>query len=321
METRASHILVGSFVMLCIAGLVAFAIWVAKVDLEATYKDYDIIFEGSVSGLVNRGTVFYNGIPVGNVQDINLDPNDPSRVRVWIRVRTEVPVTEDSVARLEFQGFTGVAFIDLGGGSPNAPALTAHAGQERPVIPSEASSFQALFNNTPELLATAIDTLERVQALLNDEAIGGVTASIQNVEVITANVAAASADLPTIVKQVEAMVAQVTETASAIEALSRTGEALLDDEARTLIAEATETLDSANALMVNINALVANNEPAITQFINSSLPEVSRMIRDLRITGRALSRLVTRIERNPGEVIFGGEQEEYDLKTRKKEPN
>jgi len=320
METRAAHILVGSFVMLCIAGLVAFSIWVAKVDLEATYKDYDIVFEGSVSGLVNNGTVFYNGIPVGSVVDINLDDYNASRVRVWIKVRSDVPVTQDSVARLEFQGFTGVAFIDLGGGSPNAPALVAAAGQERPVIPAEASSFQQLFNNTPELLAAAIDTLQRVQSLLNEDAINGVTASIQNVETITANVATASTNLPELVAEIETMITQVTATAGAIQRLSATGEDLLDGEARVMIAEASATLKSANALMRNMNALVANNEPAITQFINSSLPEVNRMIQDLRITGRSLSRLVTRIERNPGEVIFGGETEEYDLKSRKKEP-
>ncbi len=62
--------------------------------------------------------------------------------------------------------------------------------------------------------------------------------------------------------------------------------------------------------------MVATNEGAVTQFVNASLPEVSRMILDLRVTARNLSRLVSRIEQNPAEVIFGSKEAEFDLKKR-----
>lgn len=316
METRAAHILVGFFVLLCLAGLVAFSVWVAKVELDATYDDYDIIFEGSVSGLQNRSTIFYNGIAVGNVNSIRLDPLDPSRVRVWVRVRSEVPVTQQSVARLEFQGFTGVAYIDLAGGAADAPPIVAGYGEERPVIPSEASSFQALFANTPELLKTAIDTLERVQALLNDGTLQDISETIAHVNEITAQMDAASRDLPALMTEVGALVVEAKATAAAVTRLSEAGTAVVNGELKTLLITANETLTKSTDFVTKLEDMVDKNEPAVTQFVNSSLPEVSRMIRDLRQTGRSLSRLTRRIERNPVDALFGGEKQEYNLETR-----
>jgi len=58
METRASYIMVGGFVLTFLAGLIAFAVWIAKVDLDAEYTDYDIYFHGTVSGLYKRSVVY-----------------------------------------------------------------------------------------------------------------------------------------------------------------------------------------------------------------------------------------------------------------------
>ena len=180
METRASHILVGGFVLAFLAGIVGFAIWIAKVDLDAEYKDYDIYFDDTVSGLVKRGTVFYLGIPGGEVRDITLAPHDPRKVRVWVRLRAEVPVNEGAVARLEFQGFTGVAYIELDGGPPTAPLLAPHPGQERPVIPAETSGLQAIFQSAPDLLDATGLVVAQVQKLLNDENIAEVSSILKN---------------------------------------------------------------------------------------------------------------------------------------------
>ncbi|MBL4790248.1 MAG: MCE family protein, partial [Kordiimonadaceae bacterium] len=94
METRASHVLVGSFVLAFLAGILGFGVWIANVDLRAEYRDYDIYFDGTVSGLYKRSIVYYSGIPVGDVRDITLDPNDTQKVKVWVRLKADIPVTE-----------------------------------------------------------------------------------------------------------------------------------------------------------------------------------------------------------------------------------
>lgn len=318
METRAAHILVGSFVLTFLAGLVAFAIWIAKVDLDAEYRDYDIYFDGTVSGLLKRSIVYYQGIPVGDVRDITLAPNDPSKVRVWIRLRAEVPVTTESEARLEFQGLTGVAYIELyGGTSADAPALRIAEGQERPVIKAEASSFQAIYASAPKLVDEAIVAVQQVQKLLSDENVRHITGVLSNTEELSGNLAVGTRDLEVMVADVKEILAQAKSASGHINKLAENGNKLLEEDAKLLVEEATATMQSANALLGRIDTMVAANEGAVTQFVNGSLPEVSRMILDLRITARNLSRLVGRIEQNPAQALFGAKEAEYDLKSRK----
>lgn len=319
METRAAYMIVGMIVLAFTAAILGFTIWIAKVDLEADYDDYDIYFSESVAGLPNRGPVFYQGIPVGEVVEIDLLDSDASKVHVWIRVRAEVPVTEETIATLQFQGLTGVAFIELMGGSPGAPRLLPAPGRERALIPSEASAFFELFTNTPRLLAQAIEVMGQIKKVLDDDNLAQIAGTLKNVNTITANMADSSKDLPAILTDMRTMVTQMTATTASLEELASAGTDFLKTDAAVLIKEAETTLVAAGQLMQRLDDLVAANEPNTTQFVNQSLPEITRMIGDLRKTARSLSRLVGRIEKNPGEVLFGGTEEEYDLQTRKKE--
>ncbi len=318
METRASYMLVGGFVLTFLVGLVAFAIWIAKVDLDAEYTDYDIYFEGTVSGLLKRSIVYYQGIPVGDVRDIQLAPDDPSKVLVWIRLKAEVPVNQESVAKLEFQGLTGVAYIELYGGThSDAPPLKVPPGQERAVIKSEASPLLAIFESAPNLVNEAILVVSQVQKLLSDKNIQSVSGAIQNTERLTGNLAKGTDDLDVIMADVKEILAQAKIASAQINTLIENGNSLLEDDAKLLMEETTKTMQTATALLERVDNMVAANEGAVTQFVNTSLPEVSRMILDLRLTARNLSRLMSRIEQNPAEIIFGTKEAEYDLKSRK----
>lgn len=317
METRASHILVGGFVLAFLAGLVAFAIWIAKVDLDAKYREYDIFFEGSVSGLYKRSIVYYLGIPVGDVRDITLAPHDTQLVRVHVRLRDEVPVTEGASARLEFQGLTGVAYIELKGGPQGGSRIQQKEGQEFPVIPSDPSPLLEFYESAPNLVNEAIRAVQQVQKLLSDDNIAEVGSILRNVDSVSANVARGTQNLDTLVADARTLMTQVGETADKISALADTGNALLEEDGKRLVNEAVETLDAAQAMLERIDLLVDANEETVTQFVSGSLPEVSRMIVDLRRTARSLSRLVTRIEQNPAEALFGPNESKFDLESRK----
>lgn len=317
METRASHILVGGFVLAFLAGLVAFAIWIAKVDLDAEYREYDIFFEGSVSGLYKRSIVYYLGIPVGDVRDITLAPHDSQKVRVHVRLRDEVPVTQGARARLEFQGLTGVAYIELKGGPQGGARIIPQDGQEFAVIPSDPSPLLEFYESAPNLVNEAIRAVQQVQKLLSDDNIAEVSSILRNVDSVSANVARGTENLDTLVADARALMTRVNETADKIGALADSGNALLEEDGKRLVNEAVETLDAAQAMLERIDLLVDANEETVTQFVSGSLPEVSRMIVDLRRTARSLSRLVSRIEQNPAEALFGPNEAKYDVEGRK----
>ena len=67
METRASHVVIGAFILVIVAGAFGFVLWLAKIEIDQQYAYYRVTFEEAVSGLSIGGDVRYNGIPVGVV--------------------------------------------------------------------------------------------------------------------------------------------------------------------------------------------------------------------------------------------------------------
>lgn len=316
METRASHLLVGSFVLMFMAAMIGFAIWMAKVNPDAEYQNYDIYFEGTVSGLVNRGTVFYLGIAVGEVRSISLAP-DPRMVKVTVRLQKEVPVNSKSRAKLEFQGLTGVAYIEIFGGAPDAAPLTVQDGQEYPVIASEVSNFQALFDKAPNLVDETIKAVGAIQLLLGEANRSQVAAILENSNRLSANLADGTENLDQLMAKANVMMDSVNTTLIKVSSLVDNGNDLLENEVKTLMADATQAVQSLNALAMRMDGLVQANEGAVTTFVSGTLPEISRMIMDLRSTARALSRLSAKIEANPARVLFPGTPAKFDPKTGK----
>ena len=121
METRARYLLVGVFTIVGLVAVMGFTLWLAKVQIDRTYAQYDIVFD-SVAGLGQASTVRYNGVEVGKVLSIALDRDDPALVRVRIEIYASTPVREDTLATLSSQGVTGVSFVALAGGRADCRA-------------------------------------------------------------------------------------------------------------------------------------------------------------------------------------------------------
>jgi len=162
METRASYLIVGLFVIAGMLGLVFAAMWITGTRTDEALALYDIYFDGSVAGLKPGNAVQYRGIPVGGVIDMKIDPESVERVLVVIEVAADAPIREDTEATLALQGITGLSYIQLTGGTQEAAALKAAPGQRRPVIKSRPSELAAIFEAAPEMLNRA---LKRVSSL------------------------------------------------------------------------------------------------------------------------------------------------------------
>ena len=168
METKANYVLIGAFVLLAAGALALFTLWIAGNPFSRSYKDYDVIFNGPVNGLSEGGEVRFNGIKVGEVTTLRLDRMDPNRVIAHVRVESQTPVRTDSVAQLNFMGITGVTFIQILAGDPNAPLLTATNG-ETPQIPTSRTLVDELFQGGQDLLGVSGDTIKKVNEMLSDD--------------------------------------------------------------------------------------------------------------------------------------------------------
>src|ERR1700760_4460722 len=116
METRANYVLIGLFTLAVIAGGFGFVYWFSTVGGAGARTNYRIVFDGSVSGLNAGASVLFNGIRVGEVTTLTLDPAAPRSVVAVVSVDKSVAVRADTSVSLEFQGVTGMASIALRGG-------------------------------------------------------------------------------------------------------------------------------------------------------------------------------------------------------------
>ncbi len=151
METRSNNVLVGAFVLFFVAALAIFVVWLAN-DSGGTKREYDIYFKQSVDGLNKGAQVQYSGVPVGQVRQIALLPDDPQFVRVRIEVNEGVPILQGTTAALEGVGFTGVSQISLDGGVKGAPPITDKGPDGKSVIPNRVGGLGELLNTAPQLL-------------------------------------------------------------------------------------------------------------------------------------------------------------------------
>src|SRR5689334_15811060 len=113
METRASYVMVGSFVLICVIGFFVAMAWVAGAQYREEYTYYRTYFNGPVTGLGKGTIVRYNGIDAGRVTELAFDQANPKLVIVTVQIDPTLLLHVDSIASLESQGLTGAAYLEI----------------------------------------------------------------------------------------------------------------------------------------------------------------------------------------------------------------
>lgn len=315
METRANHVLIGLFTLIVALGAVLFALWAAKYSAEKSYTEYDVIFTESVTGLSTGGIVQYNGITVGDVRKLRLDPHDPNRVIARIRVAADTPVKVDTEARLAFIGLTGVAQIQLSGGLAASPALQPAGDQPVAVILAKESALGKLLSSTDDITTTAADVLLRLNRMLSEDNVRRITATLDHLETVTGTVAAQKQDISELLRNARNSTEKLDRTlASADSAMAKLDHSMnsVDANLPQLLAKVDKTLTQLEVLTRNANGLIADNREAINNFGNQGLSQVGPTLTELRSLLHQLNRATARIQENPAGFVLGrGKPEEF----------
>jgi phospholipid/cholesterol/gamma-HCH transport system substrate-binding protein len=307
METRANHILIGSFMLAMLAALFVFVIWLARFDSDFK-KSYDIYFRGSVTGLSVGASVLFNGVPIGQVKTIGLVPDDPGQVRVRVHIQDDVPILAGSIATLDFQGLTGVAFVQIAGGYRGQPPIVAAPGQDVPIIPARPSAIQSLFQSAPELLEQANLAVTRVGLLFNEPNRRAITAILSNAEKVSAGLASRTPEMERSLVELEATLKEVRGTAAAITKLSQSIEAPISSELPKIMQQTSTVLVRAEELIARLDATVGAAKPGVEELRDVTVPEVNRLLVDLRQLTRSLQLAAEKFEGGPAQALLGGEK-------------
>lgn len=273
METRASFVLVGAFVLSFFIAVVLAVIWLADIDVDSDTAFYDIYFEGPVSGLSTGNVVRYDGIPVGVVSDMRISASRFGEVRVIIEIPKEVPIREDAVARLEFQGITGIGFIQIEGGTEEAPPLTATKRGAYPEIASEKSAIQQVFDSAPVIMQNLEEAVTQFTKLVSDESINNINSALANINNFSGALADSSGDVALLLQEGATTMTEIRETASQAERLV----AAFADRADEISGATKETVFEAQALVQDVRGFTSRLDALVSE-VGPTLDEANRAI-------------------------------------------
>jgi phospholipid/cholesterol/gamma-HCH transport system substrate-binding protein len=277
METRANYILVGAFTLAVIVGAFGFVYWFHHVGGTGERAEYRVAFQGPIGGLRTGATVSFNGIRVGEVTALTLDPHNPRQALATISVDRNTPVRSDTEVTLDYQGLTGIASLALKGGAAAAAPITLRDGN-LPLLTASSSASQ-------DLMQAARDAIRRIDTFIADNE-KSFRNSMKNIESFTDVLARNSDKIDSSLRNIESFTA----------ALSRN----------------SEKVDS---IMAGIDAMIGGPEGkgeipqaarAIRGVAENLDKKIDGLVTDGRRTFNVIERTVKNFDENPTRLIFGG---------------
>lgn len=303
METRAHHVLIGLVTVLVVAGAMLFGLWLTKSSVDDAFKDYEVVFNEAVSGLSRGSAVQYNGIKVGDVSTLRLDPQDPRRVLARIRLSADTPVKEDTQAKLTLAGVTGNSFIQLSGGTPQSPSLKSKDGQ-LPVIVASPSPISRLLNDSSDLVTNINLLLHNANQMFSENNIERLSNTLANLEQTTGAFASQKGGIAQAIEQLGQVGKQASATLAETQALMRNANGLLGSEGKQAFGSAEQAMQSLAQSTATINDLLKNNREALDDGAQG-LNQLAPAIRELRETLNALKGISRRLEADPSGYLLG----------------
>lgn len=339
MERKSPYVLIGAAMILFVAALAGFVIWKLRAGDRTSYAYYDILFSGDVQGLTNDSPVFYRGLRVGRVVNIQLTSRvDTQRstgrerltekIEVTVAVDWSIDIRDRSYAVFEKPFIAGSPFIQIVGrlDVDQVKPKKKLGDKPYPEIREGASFLQATSTSAQELLTKASTTVDRLNDLLSPDNIGAVTDTLRNLQTATNAFAKSDGAIQTALAELPGAISDFRTTFGKLNDLSNSLTLIAqeigpqDAETRKALAgkdpgELRKTLNETRAALSNINAaasqlnkLVTDNSRPIKNFTEIGLTEFSLALRDLRQLTANLNVIATRLERDPANFVFSGKQ-------------
>lgn len=283
MENKSHALAAGLFALLLGLAVVATLFWFGGKKEETL--EYLVVTKQNVTGLNPQGQVRYRGIRVGKVKDIRLDKKDPNNILILIEIDETVPVTQGTMAKLAYQGLTGIAHVLLEETGKDPALLARPENGEPPRIAMRQSLFEELSESAAGTLKQAQTFLTNANAVLNEDNRKHIGAVLSNLESGTAQLNRLLSD----------------------ERVQRLGSAIarFDDAA----GNAKETFAEAKKLIPQIKVLSEKLETMVgdpsSGGATAAIANINELTHDLSTTARQLNRVLRLIEQSPSSLLLG----------------
>lgn len=297
MEEKVNFVVVGVFVLALGAALIGGVLWLSSSkSFRASYDIYQTYMHDSVAGLNINAPVRYRGVEAGRVQKIALAPGNVEQVQLTLDIKQGIPVKVDTVAILQVQGLTGIAYVELTGGSRDSPALQAQTGESYPVIRSGPSLMTRLDSAVSTLLVNLNRASENLNAVLDKDNRSAIRSTLADLVVLSHTLAARS----------DTIDASLADAKHILKNTSR-----LSDELPQLaqrVQRSADAFDRMSNQLARAGESASNTLDSVQQFSAATLPEVHQLMLELRGLTGSLRRVSDQLEQNPEMLLRGKPQ-------------
>lgn len=302
METQARHLAVGSFVLLLIAGIFVFVLWVSKFQGQTIYDPYFMRFSGSVSQLRIDSSVNFGGIPVGRVTDVRIDPEDSSLARVDIEVRRGTPIRVDSKAILELQSIAGGIGLSISRGNSNADLLP--AGSE---VPAGQSALEQITRRAPDILVKIDGIADNLNEMLSPANRLALAETLANLRDLSQRLKERGPELTALIGDGDAALKEIGAAGAEFRKLAENLQASVGpatQDAQDALRSFGQMAQTFEATAAQMNTILAENREPLRQFSGTALYEATDLLAQMRELVSSMARIAQEIERDPARFFL-----------------
>lgn len=303
METRVAYAAVGAFVLALSALFVFLALWLGANVSNKTFAQYQILTRDSVGGLSVGSAVKYLGVQVGSVRSIDLANSE--QVRIVLDVDASIPLKTDTTAVLAAQGVTGLAQIELSGGTADAPLLRgkSHDG-ELPTIAMRPSLLRRLDVAVNRTLDNVDDIAGQVKAILNEQNQAELARILSNLALVSETMAQERQQISRLLDNSVRMTASAEKAmASAPQVMNQLNSTL--QSVQEMTGSFKNTSQNISNLSQSLQTTAQRTEQEIQLLRRNLQPEVDTLLSQSTATARALEALLRELNRDPSSVLRG----------------
>ncbi len=269
LEPKTNYTVVGLTVLLLIVGLVLAGLWLSIGFDKSNYNFYTVYMSESVSGLTEESLVKFNGVKVGFVDHIELNPVNPQQVKLRLKIEEGTPITHSTRATLITQGITGTTYLGLSAISSSLLPLQKKPGEPYPVIPTKPSFFN-------ELEQTIHEVSEGFKRVVSKENAENLRKSLISLERITRVIARNDANINKTLREFPKLVQNFTVM--------------------------TQDLSEAGKY---VSSTMKAGKVGINKISQQTLPPIILLLRKLDLISSNLEKVSAQIRQNPAVILRG----------------
>lgn len=301
MENKARYTIVGLFVLSFFIAMIAFVLWLARYNINnKEYQEYRIYVTKSISGLKAKSIVYYKGLEIGTVSNIQINPNNLEEIEIILHIEQPNLVKTNTYAQVESQGVTGNKVIELAGGTQEAKILPINK-EGYAILPIKKTFLDNLTQNATQITTKADQFFNQLNQLLNEK-------NLQGIQELISNINLSSSEFNQVASNVNRLV-----TTDVKQSLNNINKIVTTDMKQSLN-NIDHLSHNMSELSNNINQLIQNDIKSLVQEFKQttqSAQNIDEIIIEFENTLTKLNQTIDNINYNGSNVIFNQRNIKY----------